>query len=294
MNLKPTPRGNLQIAQTALDITLILAGALLYALSLVIFIRPLTLPLGGVTGLALVFDYLWGFPVGVAVILMNIPLFLLSFRFLGRRFLVCTMIASLASSLLLDALNTVRFLPRYTGDPLLGSLYGGLAMGAGMGVIFLRGATTGGGDILSKIIQRGTDRSIARINLVINAAVIVFASVIYRSMEAALYAMVIQYVSAVTIDGILTGMDNASAAFVITHDPEGMSQTILRELRRGVTRLTGTGMYTQSPRATLLCVVRAPEVAALKKLILRQDPEAFVVLLGAREVLGRGFKAYGQ
>ena len=277
-----------------LDFALILAGTLAYALAIVVFIRPLSLPLGGVTGVALILNHLWSFPVGVTVIVMNIPLFLLSFRFLGRQFLIYTMAASLTSSLLLDALEALAFLPRFGGDALLGSLYGGLVMGAGMGLIFMRGATTGGGDILSKIIGRHTDVSVAKINLVINAVVILIAAIIYRSMEAALYALIIQYVSTTTIDGILTGLDNASTALIITRDPDGMAQILLSDLGRGVTMLTGTGMYTQSPRAALLCVVRGPEVTALKKLIMKQDSEAFVIMLSTREVLGKGFKAYGQ
>lgn len=288
--MNKTPKLN----PTVLDIVIILAGTIVYSLSVVIFIQPLKLPLGGVTGIALILNYLWHLPTGVMIIIMNIPLFLLSFRFLGRRFFAYTLVANLVSSTMLDVWGILGIIPTFEGEPLLGALYGGLFMGAGIGIIFSRGATTGGSDILSKIIQRRTGHSVARINLLINAVVIVVASVVYQSVEAALYAMIIQYVNSVTIDAILTGMDNSSTALIITHDPEGVAQTVLTNLHRGVTMLTGTGMYTRSPRATLLCVVRGPEVTVLKRMIMQQDPDAFLIMLTTREVLGKGFKAYGQ
>lgn len=289
---KNIKKGGIYVA--AVDILIILAGTLVYALAIVVFIRPLNMPLGGVTGIALVLNYLWGLPVGTMVIIANIPLFLLSVRYLGRQFLAYTLIATVVSSVLLDVLDGVSFLPRYGGEEIMGALYGGLLMGAGLGTIFSRGATAGGSDILSKLIGARTDFSLGRINLVLNAVVIIFAAIIYKSMEAALYAMVIQYVSSVTIDGILTGMDNSSTALIITHDPDGISAEVLSKMKRGVTMLSGKGMYTHSPRATLLCVVRSHEVTSLKKLVMKQDPEAFVVMLSTREVLGKGFKSYGQ
>lgn len=278
------------------DYLIILAGTFCYAAAVVAFIRPNSIPMGGVTGIALLAGGLLSLPVGVLVLVMNIPLFLLSFRKLGRSFLIRTLAATVAASLLLDALEPLvtRWSLSYSENPLLAALYGGVLSGLGLGLVFSRGATTGGSDILSKLIHMKSDRwSIGRINLTVNALVILASSLIYQSIEAALYALVIQYVSSSVIDGILIGMDNSSAAFIITNNPQAVSDAILTSLNRGVTGLTGTGMYSKEARATLLCAVRGHEVTALKKLVIQADPDAFVILTNAREVLGRGFKSYG-
>ncbi len=279
------------------DYLVILLGAFCYAAAVVCLISPNQIPLGGVTGIAVLMGNLFQWPVGALVLVFNIPLFLLSFRSLGRRFLIRTLLATVTISLLLDVLRPVaeRYHITYTENPLLAALYGGVLCGLGLGLIFSRGATSGGSDILAKLINARLEHlSIGRINLVINGVVILISAVAYRSVEAALYALAVQYVSASVIDGILVGLDNASAAFVITRHPQAIADAIMLSMRRGVTLLSGTGMYSKEPRATLLCAVRSHEVTQLKKTILTADPDAFVILTNAREVLGRGFKSYGS
>ncbi|MDR3208114.1 MAG: YitT family protein [Oscillospiraceae bacterium] len=279
------------------DYPIVILGAFLYAASVVVLVSPNNIPLGGVTGVAVLLGNLFGWPSGLLVILFNIPLFLLSWRSLGRRFLILTLLATVSVSLMLDAFRPLVAQWRlvYDANPLLAALYGGVVSGLGLGLVFSRGATSGGSDILSKLLHNKFEHlSIGRINLVLNAVVIVISAVAYNSIEAALYALIIQYVSASVIDGILVGMDNASAAFIVTRQSAAVSEAILQNMRRGVTALSGTGMFSREPRATLLCAVRSHEVTVLKKTVMAADPEAFVILTNAREVLGKGFKSFGN
>ncbi len=272
----------------------ILAGTAVYAGAVTVFIRPATppIPLGGAAGVALLLNSVFNLPTGLMIMALNLPLFLISFRSLGRKFLVRTVTAVVLSSLLIDLIDP--FIPKYTGDPLLSSLYGGLFMGLGLGLVFSRGATTGGSDILSKLINaRRPHLSLGNLNFGINVVIIAISAIVYHNAESALYAMVLQFVSSAAINAVLGGMDNATAAFIVTQHPQELSSALLTRLGRGVTSIPGTGMYTGDPKCTLLCAVRAHEITALKKLVREVDPNAFLIATGAKEVVGKGFKGYG-
>jgi len=278
-----------------LDYALILLGNLAYASAVVIFIRPVDVIVGGVGGIAQMIEYLTGFlPMGAMVILLNLPLFLISFKSMGRQFLIRTTVATVASSLMIDFLTPFITEWRITDDKLLSVLYGGVLMGLGLGMVFSRGATTGGSDIIAKMITRKKPHiSLGRVNLTVNALVIAAAALVYRSPEAALYAILLTYVSSTVIDMLLSGMDHASAALIITHNPEEMAGAVLHELRRGCTGLDARGMYTNQPVTTLIVAARPPEISRLKAAAQRVDPSSFIIFLNAREVLGLGFKSAG-
>ena len=281
--------------RVVLDYALIFAGNLAYASAVVTFIRPAEVIIGGVGGAAQMIEHLTGFlPMGMMVILLNLPLFLISFKSMGRQFLIRTAAATVASSLMIDFLTPYIADWHITEDKLLSVLYGGVLMGLGLGTVFSRGATTGGSDIIAKMITRKRPHiSLGRVNLTINAAVIIAAAFVYRSTEAALYAVVVQYVSATVIDMLLSGMDHASAALIVTHKPEEMADAILNEVHRGCTGLDARGMYTNSPVTTLIVAARSHEISRLKAAAQRVDPSSFMIFLNAREVLGLGFKSVG-
>ncbi len=287
--------GKSEKARPIINYALIILGNVLYALSVAMFTKPASIPLGGVAGIALVINYLTRWPMGVMVIVLNLPLFLVSFRSLGRSFLVRTIVSTVVSSVLIDVFGNLLKGYTLTQEPILVALYGGLLSGAGLGLVFAQGATTGGTDIISKMINRKRPHfSIGKINLAISATIIIISSIIFKSYEAALYAMIVQYVSASVIDGIISGLDHASAAMVITRDPERISGAILGKMHRGCTGFLSKGMYTKSDQTTLLVAVRNHEVSELKRVVLGEDKDAFIILLNAREVMGRGFKSYGQ
>ncbi|MDR1669485.1 MAG: YitT family protein [Oscillospiraceae bacterium] len=283
--------------RAVLDYVLILLGNVAYAAAVIVFIRPANVPVGGVSGLAQMASYLTGFPMGVLVILLNLPLFLLSFRSLGHRFLIRTAVSTVASSVMIDAFTPLvsRLLPDgVTHDPILQVLYGGVLMGLGLGLVFMRGATTGGSDIVAKLVTaKKTHISLGRVNFIIGTCVVLLSAFVYRRPEAALYAMVMQYVSAGVTNTLLSGMDNASAALIVTAKPEEMADAIFRELKRGCTGLDARGMYTGQALTTLLVAARYHETSRLKLIVQRIDPTGFMVFLHAREVLGQGFKAMG-
>ncbi|MDR1158141.1 MAG: YitT family protein [Oscillospiraceae bacterium] len=278
-----------------IDGAVIFAGAFCYAAAVVVFIAPNVIPLGGVTGIALLLGGTLSLPVGTLTLLLNLPLFWLSLRFLGRNFLVRTLAATVLSSLLLDALAPLaaRWALTYSDNPLLAALYGGVLSGAGLGLVFSRGATTGGSDILARLLRLKWERvGLGRLNLIVNAVVVLISALVYRSLESALYALVVQYVTSVVMDSVLMGQDNAAAAFIITRDPARVSDALLHTLGRGVTSLSGTGMYSREARAALLCAVRGHEITQLKRLVAEADADAFLIVMSAREVLGRGFKRH--
>jgi uncharacterized membrane-anchored protein YitT (DUF2179 family) len=278
-----------------LDYTLILLGNLAYATAVVTFIRPVDVIVGGVGGVAQMIEHLTGFlPMGMMVILLNLPLFLISFKSMGRQFLIRTTVATIASSLMIDFLTPYIAEWHITDDKLLSVLYGGVLMGLGLGMVFSRGATTGGSDIIAKMVTRKRPHiSLGRVNLTVNAVVIVAAAFVYRSPEAALYAVVVQYVSSTVIDMLLSGMDHASAALIVTHKPEEMADAILNEVHRGCTGIDARGMYTSQPVTTLIVAARSHEISRLKTAAQRVDPSSFMIFLNAREVLGLGFKTVG-
>ena len=280
--------------RAVLDYIFILTGNLFYAASVVIFIRPVDVIVGGVGGIAQMTEYLFGLPMGMMVILLNLPLFLISFRQMGKQFLIRTIIATVASSLMIDFLTPFAKGWHVTDEKLLSVLFGGVLMGIGLGLVFSRGATTGGSDIIAKMITKKRPHiSLGQVNLSINALVILAAAFVYRSPEAALFAIVIQYVTSSIIDMILSGMDHASAALIITQKPKEMAEAVHKELQRGCTGLEGMGMYSNQPVTTLLVAARPHEGSRLKIVANQIDPSSFMIFLNAREVLGRGFKNVG-
>ena len=275
-----------------LNYALIVLGSLVYALGQLYFIKPLRIPMGGVSGLALVANYLWSLPIGVVTIVLNIPLLFLGWRTMGREFFFKTAFAILVSSVFTDLLEPV--LPAFDGEMLLAALYGGIVMGGGYGLIFRAGGTTGGVDIIAKWINRQKDIPIGTTNLVANAVVIVGSALIYGNLDSALYAMITSYLSSMVIDKMVYGMDAQKSAMIITSKPKEVAGAVMEELHRGCTGMNATGMYTGDQRTVLICAVRRHETGTLKKLILEKDEHAFMMISNISEVFGHNFKRLGQ
>ncbi|MCL1820246.1 MAG: YitT family protein [Oscillospiraceae bacterium] len=275
-----------------ISIFIIAVGAALFAFAVAAFIRPINAPIGGVSGIAQMISHIFGWPMGLLIIILNIPLFLISFRELGSRFIAGSLYGMVLSSVLIDLLDDR--IPPLTDNPLLSALYGGVLCGTGLALVYWHGATTGGTDIVIKLMRRRMEHmSFGRINLILNVVIILVAAVVFRSIESALFAMVVQYVSSSVMDAILHGVDNASMALIITSDPQKMSEVINNEMKRGVTGLMGRGMYTNDDKTVLMAAIRRHELGALKRIVREQDSSSFVIMLNANEVLGKGFKHMG-
>ncbi len=271
------------------DIPFDLAGSLIFSTGLLCFTAPNEIAPGGVSGLATIINFLFHIPIGLASFLLNIPLLLLALRFLGRGFTVRTLKSVAILSLVLDIV--LPFIPVYRGDPILAALFGGVFMGAGLGLVFMRGSTTGGTDIASLLIQRKFPHlSIGRILLITDLFVLLLAALVYKNIETLLYGLIAIFTQTKMIDGVLYGLDSGRLAIVVSQKEREIAEVIMEQLGRGVTFLEGEGAYLGEKRRVLLCALRTRQFARLKKMVYSIDPTAFVIVTEASEILGDGFK----
>lgn len=272
------------------DFALILIGALLQALALRLFLIPANLASGGVSGVAQMINHYTAWPIGLMTFLGNLPLFAVGWRYLGgRRFVARTVLAVVLASIFTDGL--APFLPAagVTHDLVLNALYGGVIGGIGFGLVYRGQGTSGGTDILVRILTRWRAMSISQSYLATDALIMFLAGLVF-SWENALYALVMLYVSGLAAQAVTEGESVLRTALIITSAPEQVAGHILDEMQRGVTMLNATGAYTGQARVVLYCVVSRAEIAQLKGLVRLADPKAFMVIGHAQEALGEGFQ----
>lgn len=283
---------------TIRDYALILISSLMQAVSLRLFFIPANLASGGVSGIAQFINYFTHLPIGLMVLIGNIPLFLLGWRFLGGfKFAMRTAVAIAAYSLLTDLLVKIPYFTEYSqiliadlkGDIFLNSLYGAIVSGVGYGLVYRARGTSGGSDILARILNNWRGISMTQSYLIVDTAVILSAGFIFGWKEA-LYALIALYVSGLVAETVLEGGGTVRAAMIVTAKPDEVSERVIDELQRGVTYLEGKGGYTKSSRPVLYCVLTPSEIVTLKSIVNEIDPEAFMVIGVAHEALGEGFK----
>lgn len=276
--------------KTLRDYGLLLSGALVQALAMRLFLVPGLLVSGGISGAAQIINHYVTFPLGVMIFLGNVPLFILGWRFLGgSRFALRTAFAVTSFSVLTDILVLVIPASGLTQDNVLNALFGGVLLGIGLGLVYLGQGTSGGSDILGRILNHRFGISISQAYLITDT-VVVLAGGFAFSWENALYGMVVIYVSGLAAEMISEGTGIFRTVIIITEESERVKQVILEVLERGVTILSGTGGYTKTDRPVLYCVVTRAEVNQLKQLVKEIDPKAFMVIGVAHEALGEGFK----
>ena len=268
----------------------ILVGSLIQALAMRLFLIPGRLVSGGISGAAQLINAYTHWPVGLMVLIGNAPLFLLGWRYLGgSRFALRTAVAVATFSFFTDFL--ALFLPAngLTQDLVLNSLYGGLMLGIGLGLVYRGQATSGGSDILGRILNDRLGISISQAYLVTDSLVVLSAGFVFGWTQA-LYGLVMLYVSGLAAELSSEGTGVFRTALIVTNEAEAVTQSIFKNLERGVTILPGTGGYTGNPRPVLYCVVTRAEVNQLKTLVREADPRAFMVIGAAHEALGEGFR----
>lgn len=272
------------------DYIFILLGALVQALAMRMFLVPGKLVSGGISGAAQLINHYTDIPIGLMVFFGNVPLFILGWRYLGGpRFVVRTALAILSFSVLTDAL--VWFIPSQglTHDLVLNSLYGGLMLGAGLGLVYRGQGTSGGSDIIGRILNHRLGISISQAYLATDSIVVLTAGFVF-GWEYALYGLVMIYVSGLAAEVAVEGSSVFRTAMIVTSQPAEVAQKILDEMERGVTFLSGKGAYTGTERDVIYCVVNRSEIAVLKSLVKQIDPAAFMVIGIAHEALGEGFR----
>ncbi len=273
---------------------LITLASLVYALSFVWCFDPTGIAFGGITGIAQIINNLLpAVPVGATVIVLNIPLFLLGWRLIGGKLLVSSLYAMAVSSLFIDLLSSLRAWEPM--DPLLSCIFGGLLLGGSLGVIFLQGATTGGTDLAARLLKlRLAWLPMGKLLLAIDLGVIILVALFFRNLNTALYGFIALYISTLAMDGILYGLDTAKVAYIISDRNDEICSAIVHDLDRGVTILQGRGAYTGADKKVLMCAFKQREIAAIKASVKGIDPDAFLIVCNAHEVLGDGFRQYSK
>ena len=267
-------------------------GSLLYALAFDWFYVPNWIGFGGITGVGQVINaILPAIPIGMCVLVLNLPLFLLGWKLIGGHLLVTSLYAMALSSVAVDVLSLlVQFQPM---DQMLAAVCGGALMGLALGIIFAQGATTGGTDLIARLVKlRLPWVSMGKLLLVIDLAVILLVAIAFGNLTTALYGIIAQVASAYVTDLVLYGLDTAKVAYIISSRAQDISEAIVRDLDRGVTILSGKGAYTGESKWVLMCAFKQKEIVALKELAFSVDPEAFIIVCNAHEVTGNGFKTY--
>ena len=263
----------------------ILLGALIGGAAYPLFMTPNSIAPGGITGIATILNHLFHWPVGTVTLLLNLPLFLISYRAMGRIFTFRSLVATVFFTLFIDILP----LQPMTNDPLLGALYGGVMLGCGLGLILRGGATSGGSDMVAKMVnKRFQFISTGSFLFAIDFAVVVSAGFLIGATEA-LYALICIFLSAKVMDTVVIGFSSNKACFIISSRWQEISDRIMRDMDRGVTQLTARGAYTGAERPTLLCVIGRSEIMALKRILREEDEKAFVIIVEAHEAIGDGF-----
>lgn len=273
------------------DYLLIMIGAVVQALGLRLFLVPANLVSGGISGAAQLINYITnGWPIGLMVIIGNIPLFILGWRYLGGpRFTLRTILSIVVFSVATDLLGLILPPAGVTEDLFLNTIFGGIILGVGLGIVYRGRGTSGGTDILGRILNRRLGISISLSYMLTDSLVVILAGFIF-GWERALYGLVMIYVSGVAADTALQGSNIIRTALIVTARGRQVADAIMEELERGVTLLPAQGGYTGDEKSLVYCAVTASETMRLKSLVHDVDPQAFMVLGHASEALGEGFK----
>lgn len=269
----------------------ITVGCMLFALGFDLFMAPNEINIGGLSGLAMVMVHWvgWG-TVGLVSALMNVPLFFLGGKKIGKKFFLGSLVGTLASSLFIDLFAKI---PAPQTEPLLGALYGGLLAGVGLGIIFIAGASTGGTDIVVRLLKRRyRNVPLGKIILMLDCTVVALTGIVFRDISKALYSGIALYVTSMVVDAVVYSFDYSKVALIISPHYEAVAAAVVKKLDRGVTYLDGQGYYSGRDTKVVLTAIKKQQLAELKELVTTVDPNAFIILQDAHQVLGDGFARY--
>ena len=281
------------VAQSIVWFIKIAAGSVLFALGFNLFLLPNELNAGGISGLAMIAVHVLNFgSVGTITILVNLPLFAIGGIKIGKKFFFGSLAGMISSSVALDALTG---LPSPNVDPLLAALYGGALCGLGLGLVFSLGASTGGSDIIVRLLKRKMQNvPIGTINICFDFAVAALTGITFHNISSALYSGVAIFITGKVIDAVVYSFDYSKVVVIISDSYEQISRVIKEDLDRGVTYLHGEGAYSNSSKKVIFSVVKKQQIAELKRSVVEIDPNAFIVVQDAHQVLGEGFGRYSK
>lgn len=270
-----------------------IVGSTMFALGFALFLQPSGMNPGGISGLAMVVVEILGFgSVGTLTILINLPLFILGGLKIGKRFFYGSLLGMLLSSALIDAFSVLKIAPT---EPLIGALYGGMICGLGLGIVLVCGSSTGGSDILARLLKlRYRNVPIGQITMSFDALVVVLTGIVFHDVNKALYTGVTVFITGKVIDAVVYRFDYSHVALIISREYEAVAIAIGEKLDRGATFLHGEGSYSHKDTKVVLAAVKKQQITELKELVMEIDPAAFVIVQEAHQVLGDGFSRYSR
>lgn len=279
---------NKRILLTAGKYFLIILGSIIYAVGFSYITYPNDVPTGGINGVSMIINAFTGLPVGTMSIILNIPLFIIAWIKFGRGFVIASLAGTVLSSLAVDALNLFPYV--LTTEPLFICVYGGILMGVGLGIVYRVGATTGGTEIIVKLLKmKYAHINTGTIMFIVDFIIICAYSVIFDKINSALYALITIFLMTKALDIVLYGFSQSKLCYIITDHSEELKNAILIRLDRGVTILTGHGGYSGEQKHILMCVIKPRQIVELRSIAKEFDPNAFMIINDAKEVFGEGF-----
>ena len=272
---------------------LITVGSALFAVGFQFFLYPNSIIVGGVSGIAMIINLLSGLPVGIMTIILNIPLFIIAWKYFGTGFIISSAVGMTLSSVFVDVLAVFEVSP--TSDMLLACIIGGAVKGLGLGLVYYAGATTGGTDIIAKFLRlKFPYINFGTVVLVTDFVIVLAFAAIFNKIESAMYAVIAMFVVSKAIDLVLYGIDNSNVCYIISEKSEQIVECITDTLHRGVTILEGEGAYSHQSKQVLLCVVKRTQISEIRKMIRNVDENAFFIVTDAKNVFGKGFGDIGD
>ena len=268
-------------------------GSAMFAAGFSLFLQPNNMNSGGISGLAMIVVELLGFgSVGLVSIIINLPLFLLGGIKIGKRFFLGSLLGMTLSSLLIDAISVF---PMPHTEPLVGAIYGGVVCGLGLGIVFMSGTSTGGSDILVRLLKlKYRNVPIGQISMSFDAIVVVLTGIVFGDVRNALYTGITAYLCGKVIDAVVYRFDYSDVALIVSSEYEAIARAIGERLDRGATFLHGEGSYSHKDTKVVLVAVKKQQIAELKELVMEIDPKAFLIVQEAHQVLGDGFSRYNK
>lgn len=265
-----------------------IVGCLLYSFGVNSFSIPNSIAQSGITGVAVIFNHLFEWPVGTVNLVLNIPLLILMWLFLGKKLVARTLWVTVLLSTALDV--TAIFAPPYEGDNILAALFCGLLQGAGLGLIMITGATSGGTDIVGRLVHKKWPHiTVGTIVMVADAVVVASGMFVFKSIESGLYAIIMIFVSTKVIDALIYGTGNGKMLMIVTDKADEVSKAMVAASPRGVSIVPATGAYTGKGKNILICVARKHEISGILKTVKSIDDKTFIIVSEANEILGEGF-----
>lgn len=273
------------------DILFDMAAGILFGISVNVFTAPNHIAPGGVTGFSTLMNYIFGFPIGGVAVCINVPLLLIAYRFLGKGFVLRTLKTVVIMNFFVDigVPSITQYI--YTGEKMVAGLMGGVLMGASIGLVLSRGSTTGGLDVVGRLLKMKMPHLSIGKMLFVGDFVVLFCSVfVYGNIESGIYGLICIYASSKMVDSLLYGMDKGKLIYVVSTQSNAIAKEIFKAIGRGATLLDGHGSYRNEERQVLMCAVRDNQYPKVKKAVYRVDPQAFVIVSEATDILGLGFR----